>query len=1024
LVIADRDSERPPIRLSDEQRRIVEFPDQHRHLLISAPAGSGKTLVITYRILHLLERSLADPEQVLALTFTERAARELQDRLAALGAFGVGACTFHAFCAQQLRDHGERVGLGPVIRIRDEPFQRSVLDESAKELGISIDDRKLAQVRNAISRRKRENCPVEHAAAIAELSWPAFEAIELRYHEKLREANGVDFDDLIVLTSDLIWNDRDVSGSIHHRYRFLFVDEFHDVSAEQFRLIAAVAPSRVADRQVMAVADRNQAIYRFRGADVEEMLRLFQHEYRPHRFSLRLNYRSSATIVEASRALLAPRPSDDQPMATKPADLQVDCYRCSTEREEAQLIEGLIRRASSCGYRYEDMAILYRTHRRGDYLDQELIRHSIPIERMRPDRFFNREQVQEVMRYLDLLGVLNDESLVPALNWPRVLVDELSMIKLRRAARCHGAPISQIARDHELLRQIATPTTRHTIERFLAEVVDELLDVVEDDIDVIVPRLLACLSKRRDPIPAADREDLRGLIDFLTGSLEGAAAELEVAIADQRPISLFCDDDCDCMLAAALVQQVVAGYYGVVAQIRQSASSHDGYAMHFSTAPASARTMATTLAPRSTRTTSLTVTAQAYRLCQLLLMRHERLHLDRFVVFDLETTSAHAGTAEIMQIGAVVVVDGKVTDERFSTLVRPSGAEAITRDAVDVHGLTWKAVRDAPSPAEALQRFLSFAGDAVLAGHNIERFDHLILKRQVREAGLPIPENFTLDTYALAKRLRPDGRHRLDDLLTSEERNERGQHEALNDAIAGGQVLLRLLDQLQNEREVDLITEHLPLVGASEIASERAKGHDSVLFARLGARTAKLGVGARPSQVFASVGMELHTEELDRALGAHDPGIVADDLEWEATCAEWITQVGAFAEGAADRSLGAFLHYANLAAQIDPGFPVDSSGRVTMSTIHSAKGREWPLVFLLGCEDETFIRSTASPEDIEEERRVFYVGMTRAIRRLLLTHVDKEQGHSRGLLRFVSETESQIQMKRYCPATAPDGIAE
>ena len=998
--------------LSVEQRRVVEFANTGRHLFVVAPAGSGKTLTITRRIAHLLDTGAAEPEQFLAMTFTERAANDLQGRLAALGAPGVVASTFHAFGAEMLREHGGAIGLSPTARIRDEQFQRLVIREAVSELGLQYEDWQIGRIKRAISLRKCEKITAEAVARIIPMPSHDFEAIEERYQAMLNEEGALDFDDLIVLAADLIWDDREIAAAIQRRFRYLFIDEFHDVSAEQYRLIAAVAPGRIVGRQVMAVADRNQAIYGFRGANADQMIGRYQVDYRPVEFTLRRNYRSSATIVAAGGRLVRAGGGVDPSIPANAPELPVDCFFCPSEDDEHALLAGLIDRACHRGYQHGDMAILYRKHERGDQLDQELVRHGIPIQRVRPDRFYNRPQVQEVLRFLDLLAVLHDRNFVPALNWPRVLVDELTMISLRQAARARGLPVSQLATDPAMLRRLATPISRVTIEEFLRSVVAELNDVVDQEIGEIVPRLLACLARRRDPIPADRREELRGTLDYLAHDLEELAEALGAAIDRGQPLVVAIDDDPDLLLAASLIQGVIGRYYGMPVRIGNSIGRADAFVIRLACAR-QGEAGDLVLAPRVTRTVTFTVTALAYRLCQLVLMRHEQLHRGRFVVYDLETTSTHAGTAEIVQIGAVEVADGRLTGEGFSTLVRPTGPRAIAQGATDVHGLTWHDVKDAPLPEEAVRRFLAFAGDAVLAGHNIDQFDHVVLTRASAAAGLPIPMNFTLDTLTLAQRLLPGERHRLDDLLTSEERRSHTVHEALADARHGGAVLLRLLAQLQRDREIDLLNDCLPAVGASGLVRGSEVVNDNALFAELGARTLRLADGTPPSELIGSV-RSGDWADLDTMLAAHDPGELQDDADWQALVSEWQEQIRRFSDGATDRSLTAYLHFASLAASVDPDFPTSDAGRVTMSTIHSAKGREWPLVFLVGCEDETFLRFDPQPDAVAEERRVFYVAVTRAMRRLILTHTGEFNGRRMSPSRYIDELGDQVKRQMYC----------
>jgi DNA polymerase III epsilon subunit family exonuclease len=459
-------------------------------------------------------------------------------------------------------------------------------------------------------------------------------------------------------------------------------------------------------------------------------------------------------------------------------------------------------------------------------------------------------------------------------------------------------------------------------------------------------------------------------------------------------------------MAAALLRRVLPGYLG--AQVQDFGTESEPpvvVALGETTYPTSAHIR---LVSDQSASGGFTVTARAYRLCQLVLMRYEHLAAGRFVVFDVETTSNRSETAEILDIGAVVVEDGKVTGRTFGTLVRPSSAEAITLDAANVHGLGWDHVRNAPAPVDVLARFLEFAGDATLVGHNIQRFDFPVLARACDRAGLDSPRNLLLDTLLLARRLRPGMLNALDDLLTpSELQARRGRHEALLDAGLTAQVFVRLLNHLGREKEIDVLTEELPVVAASIHARNAESTPDNMLLASIGARAHRFGMGQHPPSEPVTWLAQVEYTHLVEQLRKSDPGNEPDDNAWERLRAGWRDVVGTFEATLRDQTLEGLIEFVALATPSD----LDSGDaeRISMMSVYSAKGHEWPVVFLIGVEDDQYpFSSNAQENEVEEGRRALYVGMTRAGDRLILTWARVVDGKPRAPSRFLADMQGHV----------------
>jgi superfamily I DNA/RNA helicase/DNA polymerase III epsilon subunit-like protein len=983
--------------LSRQQRRVVEAPPG-RHLLVLAPPGSGKTRTIAERVAYLLATGAAAPDQILAMTFTERAAAELTARLEGNGQTGVTSGTFHRICTYLLRDHGGEIGLRPPLRVFDEPRQLAVLAEAAAvALDVQLDERTGRRLRTCISKRKCGNLPYPQAAEGSPFGADVTAAIDETYCHILQERGALDFDDLIVQASRLLWEVDDVRNRVRRRYRFVFVDEFHDVSPEQYRLLLGLAPPRESDQQMLAVADENQAIFGFRGANATAILAQYRRDYRPVQYELAENFRSAANIVRAASWVIGGNGATAG-IPVRPDTFPTVIVRCADEDDEARCLVGLIERArTKGGYGYDEMAVLYRRHRRADRAEAALLHGGVPIHRVRPGRFFDEPAVQEGLRYLDLIAALHDDTFVPALNWPRVLVDEVTMIRLNRLAAAHGIGLGRLAYRDDLLWTACTPLTRTAIVEFRETIAAELTPLADEPIGVIVERLLTCLGRRRDPIPRADRVHLRDTLDYLGGPLAVAAERLYAAVVAGRRIAMLAADDPDCRLGAMIVRDVFVRYLGHPPISNDGPTSPDAFIISLTNDPAA--TADIVLRRRTTRTVTFSVGAQAWRLAQMVLMRFEQLAAERFVVYDLETSSNLPRSAEILEIGARELVDGQVTERSFHSLVRPSSPAAIGRDAEEVHGIGWRDVAGAPGPAAVLSSFFQFAGDAILAGHFVAGFDDLVVRRVARAIDLRPPANPILDSCALARRLLPDEPRDLATLAAALGAPGGQAHRALPDATLTAHVLHGLLERLERERELDALSELLPLVALSIRASGVPIEADNDLLVRLGARAAALGHDGR--QLATALGAA--AAEAAAWLAARNPANVEDDEEWTRVCSRWRDAVADYCRGAADHSLPAFLHYAALAKDVD--FAPDAEGRVTMLTIHSAKGKEWPVVFVIGAEDDQL---TFDENEVDEGRRVFYVAMTRPKERLFILWSARVAGRPRRPTRYLADIPDDL----------------
>ena len=410
-------------------------------LLVLAGAGSGKTRVLTYRIAHMIADEGVRPWQVLAITFTNKAAAEMRERLDALlpyGTRGMWVCTFHAMCVRMLREDPELVGYRPNFTIYDDDDSRRLVKSIMADLDIDQKQFPLNAIRAKISSAKNAMVgPNEMASS----SNPADRAAARVYREldrRLAKANAMDFDDLLVKTFELLSRRPEVLERYQDRFRQISVDEYQDTNHVQYAITNLLAARH---RNLMVVGDDDQSIYSWRGADIQNILD-FEKDYPDARVvRLEQNYRSTGHILAAANAVVANN------ARRKPKRLFTDAgdgekihvFQASDERDEGRWIGSEIEKLHDGGTSYDDMAVFYRTNAQSRILEDMFLRAGVPYKIVGGTRFFDRAEVRDVMAYLKL--VVNPDDDVAALrvvNTPRRGVGTTSINKIRELAADEG----------------------------------------------------------------------------------------------------------------------------------------------------------------------------------------------------------------------------------------------------------------------------------------------------------------------------------------------------------------------------------------------------------------------------------------------------------------------------------------------------------------------------------------------------------------------------------------------------------
>lgn len=424
--------------LNPPQREAVVH--QGGPLVVFAGAGSGKTRVITYRVAHLISARDVAPWRILAVTFTNKAAGEMRDRL--LGLLGdrgaaVHVGTFHATCARFLRRNGESLGISKDFTIYDDQDQLALVRRVLRDLGLDEKRYQPKAIAGRINRAKQEvQGPesIETPDPWSEVVRRVYEA----YEDRLHQANALDFGDLIFRTVRGLEADESFRETLAGRFSHVLVDEFQDTNQAQFRLVRSLSEGH---RNLCVVGDDDQSIYRWRGADRRNILDFRTSFSDATLVKLEQNYRSTQRILRAANAVIA-RNTDREPKALWTDNDEGEAIlvvRTMDERDEARLVLRGVQELSAQGYRLSDVAVFYRTHAQSRVIEEALRSANIGYRIVGGMRFYDRAEVKDLLAYLRVaINPADDMSLLRIINTPARGIGKTTITRLLDLAAQHG----------------------------------------------------------------------------------------------------------------------------------------------------------------------------------------------------------------------------------------------------------------------------------------------------------------------------------------------------------------------------------------------------------------------------------------------------------------------------------------------------------------------------------------------------------------------------------------------------------
>ncbi|AZA11006.1 DNA helicase PcrA [Corynebacterium gerontici] len=558
--------------LNPQQRAAVEHIGSP--LLIVAGAGSGKTAVLTRRIAYLMSARHVPPGQILAITFTNKAAAEMRERVAELVgpvANRMWVSTFHSTCVRILREQAQLVpGLNTNFTIYDSDDSKRLLQMIAKDQGLDIKKFTPRVLATAISNLKNELTSPQEALDAAQGTRNPFETTVAEvfgvYQARLRESNAVDFDDLIGEVVRIFREHPQVTAYYRRRFRHVLIDEYQDTNHAQYVLVRELVGTGADASELCVVGDSDQSIYAFRGATIRN-IEEFEKDY-PQATTILLeqNYRSTQTILSAANAVIAQNEHrrEKKLWTALGEGEQIAAYVADNEHDEARFIANEIDALESRGMSYEDIAVMYRTNNSSRAIEDVFMRTGIPYKVVGGTRFYERKEIRDIVAYLRLLDNPDDEvSLRRIINTPRRAIGDKAVATLALHAQQHQVSLHQALIDaHAGNVNALNPRSRNAVGKFV-EMMDALRAEAETrvsevtgmpDIGEIISRILdatgykAQLEQSNDPQDGARLDNLQELVSVAREFSSEAAnqmayeqmdgSELELAEGEPEPGSV------------------------------------------------------------------------------------------------------------------------------------------------------------------------------------------------------------------------------------------------------------------------------------------------------------------------------------------------------------------------------------------------------------------------------------------------------------------------------------------------------
>ncbi len=983
--------------LNPEQEQAVTKP-REPVLLIAGP-GTGKTRTIIHRIVYFIENYHIPPEKILALTFSNKAANELKIRLQDMleeRAERVFCGTFHSFCLTVLRKNYQLLDLDPFFTVCDEEYQSNLLTEILKRRAVPDIAHKVKGILLAFSNYRLKG------KALPGFSASVFE----EYSRHLKRHRLIDFDQVLTLTLELFEQFPDVLEQYRFLYQAILVDEFQDTDRIQYRIVKKLAEKH---KNIFVVADDDQSIYSWRGANPEN-IRDFMEDFQIKKpLVLRQNYRSGQSIIDAAQLVLQEteriEPSKNiESVNEKQARLSALFFD-----QEGQEIEFIINKIKywhdEQKIDYNEIAVLYPFHRIGEQLANYLLNERIPFQLAEGKNLTDHPLMKRLLLYLKLIRDPSDALILEQLM--RLELGEHLTKKILQWGAVKGQSLRG-ALNYFASDELSGQKVKNQLQTFIGHIAnlinlktfftfDRLIQEILHGMKTLHSSVLKTNYKYLQPLPIRKEAHLASgkrmvwvyhpdeQINFVARSLLKNAFGIKVQkLTEDRVVHVRQNDLV--LLLKPCKREPVSEY-----DVRLYAYEEEG------------------------RKGSLSL---LFRWLQVQIVPKEEPVFKNYVVFDLETTGRDPLRDGIIEIAAVRVRDGKI-EERFNTLVNPG--IPIKPGAQAVHHISDADVQNAPSPHEVLPKFFEFIGQDLLIAHNGYAFDFKFLDRYSKELGLPRLKNVRYDSLILARNLFPNERNSIDALAYRYRLDAGTRHRALDDVIVLHKIFQRLIKEVKRRDTLTAGEDFSEFAALGNVLENTLEEREDRLLFAAGihkllspySRIFKPFVDAFPGQE------PVLRDTLEKLTLSHNLSLEHYDSDRE-FYNRVLHMAAQYRKRPIDEAIGEFLAFMALINSQDNLEPIDA---VSLLTLYAAKGLEFEKVIICGLEDENipsiFTYRKDEQDDrplnkkMDEQKRLLYVGITRSKSEVLFTLVRNRFGRRRKSSPFLESLKSKIDIKLY-----------
>ena len=978
--------------LNTKQHKAVIAPRQP--ILMLAGPGTGKTRTIIARILYNIEHHHIPPEQILVLTFSNKAAMEIKQRLYTIlpeKAEHIRSGTFHSVCLDILRKYPDESGLQRHFSICDDAYQVRLLTHLLKERIHDNPEKKARGILLAFSNYALKNKPL-----------PAFSnTIYELYLKHLMQHNLIDFNQVLTKTYQLFKENRDILDQYRFMNESVLVDEFQDTDPVQYAIVKQLTEKH---RNIFVVADDDQSIYAWRGAQPENIRQYMEDFLIETPIFLDINYRSGQSIMDMAQAIVAGT-ERIEPQKSLNGDAEKEAkLKTLTFSDESKEIKFILNKITDWQHTeqvaLEDIALIYPRHQFAEKIVPFFLREKIPFQQASGKNLTEHPVMKTILLYLKLIHDPSDtlilEDLLQLELGYHIYKQIQDLAKVNKMS--FRKALNEVTSRSEISYQ-----NRNKVSTFIGNVANLVNLKSFFNFEQLLQEIIKAIENLKPGVLEHNASRLKKVPFKVCSRLKKETTKIWIYHSD--PKILF--------IATRLLEQVFGNRVYVLEPQKIIHVAKNDFVLLLEASP-------TDDLPCPYETLFLETTDRRrgligtlFRWIQVQFQNENSMFKD-YVVFDLETTGKNPDTCGIVEIAAIRVENGEIV-ETFQSLVNPG--MPIEKEAQKVHHISQADIEQSPKTKDIWADFIKFIGQDLLIAHNGYGFDFKIIDQVSKELGYPRFTNIRYDSLILARNLFPGKQNSIDALADRYKLDAGTRHRALDDVKVLHEIFQNLI-KVKNERHTRTVAEESTefVALANMIENQLSAVEDKILF---NAGIARLQspyslIRKKYAQQFSINEQELETNlsRIASRIGINDSSYQTEEHFFQ----QVLSTAQQFNHLPVDQAIAEMLSYIAL---INPQDSLSKIDAISLLTFHAAKGLEFEKVIILGMEDGNMPSYFASKKDdqddrpvykkMEEQKRLLYVGVTRAKSEVIFTTVRNRNGRRQQLSPFLEEIKDKLE---------------